>query len=61
VASFILSGTICSKGKHSPSKAGQVPHLPFQVSILPFSNKNQTSSGLLNKMFFYSLQEKETI
>lgn len=57
MSSFVISGTICSKGKHSPCKTGQMAHLSFKVPILPLPNEGQSSIGLSDEMFFYGLQE----
>lgn len=57
MSSFIISGTVGSKGKHSPCKTGQVAHLSFKVPILPLPDEGQSSIGLSDEMFFYGLQE----
>jgi len=57
MSSFIISGTICAKGKHSPCKTGQMAHLSFKVPILPLPDEGQSSTGLSDEMFLYGLQE----
>lgn len=55
MSSFVISGTICSKGKHSPRKTGQMTHLSLKVPILPLSNEGQSSIRLSDEVFFYGL------
>lgn len=61
VSGLVVGGTVRAQSEHAAGEAGEVAHLPLQVSVLPLADERQAAVGLANQVALDSLERKVTL
>lgn len=56
VSGLVIGRAVSTQRKHAAGEAGQVAHLPLQVSILPLANESQAAVGFAYQVALNGLE-----